>query len=256
MDRREQGSPMTLTERLHFLHRAWRYRLRSEKFGVRFLLSRDLRGTTVLDIGANRGIYSYWMHKKVGAEGRVIAFEPQPELATELYGLRSAFGLGRLVIETCALSSASGRRVFTRPVRHWGGGGFDVRPEGEAERFEVSVTTLDEYFETRAGRPVGFIKCDVEGHERDVFLGGERLLRADRPDLLFECFTESSDCPTFRLLESFGYCGFCFFGDGLAPIDRYDDLQGRLHPKARHNFVFVPRERAAAAVVWPRRRAA
>ena len=66
--------------RLHFLHRAWRYRLRSEKFGVSFLLSRDLTGKTAVDIGANWGIYSYWMHGLVGAEGHVIAFEPQPEL--------------------------------------------------------------------------------------------------------------------------------------------------------------------------------
>ena len=71
---------MRLFDRLHFLHRAWRYRLRAERDELAFVLSRDLRGATVLDIGANRGIYSYWMHRVVGATGQVIAFEPQPEL--------------------------------------------------------------------------------------------------------------------------------------------------------------------------------
>lgn len=33
---------MNLLKRAHFLHRAWRYRMRSEKFGVAFLRSREL----------------------------------------------------------------------------------------------------------------------------------------------------------------------------------------------------------------------
>lgn len=59
---RIQGRPHEFV-RLHFLRRAWRYRLRSEKAAVAFLMSRQLAGKTVVDIGANIGIYSYWMHK-------------------------------------------------------------------------------------------------------------------------------------------------------------------------------------------------
>ena len=68
---------MNIVEKAHFLHRAWRYRLRGDKFGVSFLRTRNLAGKTAVDIGAHRGVYSYWMHKQVGTRGSVIAFEPQ-----------------------------------------------------------------------------------------------------------------------------------------------------------------------------------
>ena len=89
---------MRLFERLHMLHRAWRYRLRSERNEIAFLLSQDLRGATVLDIGAHRGSYTYWMHRKVGPQGSVIAFEPQPELVEFLSDLKSSFRMDRLTI--------------------------------------------------------------------------------------------------------------------------------------------------------------
>lgn len=41
------------------LHRVWRYRLNAEKDSVAYLLAQDLKGTTALDIGANKGIYIF-----------------------------------------------------------------------------------------------------------------------------------------------------------------------------------------------------
>jgi hypothetical protein len=38
------------------------------------------------------------MHKKIGSNGKVIAFEPQPELNQELHALRDAFSVPRLEI--------------------------------------------------------------------------------------------------------------------------------------------------------------
>src|SRR5262249_35181753 len=112
---------MHTLDRLHLLHRAWRYRLRTEKDELAFLMRRKLTGHTVLDIGANRGIYSYWMHKLVGPSGRVIAFEPQPELADYLHDVRGAFRLDRLKVVKAALSSRCGTGTLVRPTGHWGG---------------------------------------------------------------------------------------------------------------------------------------
>ncbi len=46
-------------EKLTFLYRAWRFRLYADTYGTSFLLSRELEGKTAVDIGANRGVYSY-----------------------------------------------------------------------------------------------------------------------------------------------------------------------------------------------------
>ena len=231
---------MTLFERLHMLHRAWRYRLRSEKEEISFLLSRGLCGATVIDIGANRGVYSYWMHKKVGPRGRVFAFEPQPELNKHLNDLKSTFRLDRLTIVEAGLSSSSGERRLIRPRQHWGGASLDLEPNPDADCLRIATTTLDEYFSDSPARPLRFIKCDVEGHEYDVFLGGRRVLREDHPELLFECHDgEARNGELFSYLNDLGYDGFFFVHNKLTPISQYNRLRKGI-PKPYLNYVFLP----------------
>jgi FkbM family methyltransferase len=241
------GEMMNFYERIHFLVRAWRYRLRGEKFGISYLLARDLAGKTAVDIGANRGIYSYWMHRQVGATGRVVAFEPQPELSIYLQELRSAYRLDRLEIAECGLSSQCGELTLRRPKTHWGGASFDRYENGrpDLDLIPAQVTTLDRYFADHPSRPIGFIKCDVEGHELQVFRGGREILRNDRPDLLFECNDAMNPaCPVFTWLKSLGYEGYCFAPHGFAPVSEYPAIYSQLHKRALRDFVFVPRERA------------
>lgn len=241
---------MNAIERLHFLHRAWRYRLRTERFGLSFLRRHDLRGRTAVDIGANLGIISYWMHRAVGPAGQVIAFEPQPELVERLADLRRAFGLSRLAVVGCGLSSEAGELILRRPHGHWGGASFQPADAGDArdaDFLRVPVTTLDRAFADHPARPVAFIKCDVEGHEAAVFRGGRTLLAEDRPDLLVECLSISDPaCELPAVLTEVGYEGFCFAGKGFAPIARAADLRAEMQLRSRTDFVFVPAERAGA----------
>jgi len=44
-----------------------------------YLASLDLKGTTVLDIGANVGFFSVLLSRLVGKSGHVHAFEPLPQ---------------------------------------------------------------------------------------------------------------------------------------------------------------------------------
>jgi len=246
---------MNLVERLHMLHRAWRYRLRSEPEEISFLLSRDLLGATVVDIGANRGIYSYWMHKKVGPLGRVFAFEPQPELNTHLNDLKSAFRLERLTVVEAGLSSSIGGRQLIRPKAQWGGGSLELDPSPDADTLQIATTTLDEYFLGSPARPLRFIKCDVEGHEYDVFLGGRRVLQEDHPELLFECHdVEARAGNLFSYLNDLGYDGFFFVNGALIPIAQYTRLRGEI-PKPYLNFAFLPRgANLGGGTIVPQRR--
>lgn len=236
---------MNFYQRMEFLARAWRYRISGEKFGVSFVRNSDLAGQTVLDIGANCGIYSYWLHQKVGAEGRVIAFEPQPELIRRLGELKASFGLQRLEVVGCGLSSECGELQLRRPWGHWAGASFERFKSGrdDIDVILTPVTTLDHFFANRPDRPVRLIKCDVEGHELDVFRGAAQILTEDRPDLLFECLDRNlPDSPVFHYLYSLGYAGYCFAQQGLAPVSEYRSL--KLHKRAQRDFVFLPRERA------------
>ena len=238
---------MNIIERLHAWHRAWRYRLRSEKEEVSFLLSRNLDGQTVVDIGANRGVYSYWMQKKVGPRGHIVAFEPQPELNEYLNDLKSTFRLKALTIAHAGLSSAPGQRRLIRPKTHWGGASFESEPKQDCDCLTVPVTTLDQYFLDSPMRPLRFIKCDVEGHEYDVFLGGRRVLQEDHPDLLFECHDSNAQSgKLFAYLNGLGYDGFFFANGALVPLSQYDRLRAAI-PKPYLNYVFLAKDRAKAA---------
>jgi FkbM family methyltransferase len=229
---------MHLFERAHAYHRIWRYRLRTERQEIAYLLSRELRGATVVDIGANRGVYSYWMHRAVGPDGHVIAFEPQPELAAYLRDLKETLGLDRLTVVEAALSSSVGERQLVRPQIHWGAGSLELEPGSDRDALTVVTTTLDEYFLRSALRPVRFIKADIQGHEHACFVGGERLLRGDRPTVL--CESEDDHLERVRgYLESLGYDGFFFVRGELVSLSELGRLRGSIAAPYL-NYVFRP----------------
>lgn len=228
---------LTAVAKLRMLHRLWRYRLRTERESLSFLLRQPLHGTLVMDIGANRGIYAYWMSRAVGRQGRVIAFEPQPELAHHLHDLKSSFALGNLVIVGQGLSSVAGRRTLFRPEVGAGGASLEARPAGWGS-VQVGLTTLDDYYTD--ARPVRFIKCDVEGHECDVLRGARRILVRDRPILLLEIHAgEMEKGHIGRYLSELGYHGFFFCGRRRIDAARFSEFPYRKPWEVHRNYVFV-----------------
>ena len=235
---------MNLPERLHAIHRIWRYRLRSERDEIRHLLSLDLSGTTIIDVGAHRGAYTHWMSRKAGKEGRVIAFEPQPELHAYLERMAGPFRWGNVTLGPFALSSHEGSAQLSRP-RHWGAASLEPVPEeGPVEHFEVPLTSLDAY---RARHPelprVGFVKIDVQDHELPVLQGATGTLESCRPEILFECVDHIfRHGRIHQLLDSLGYSGFFFYRRELVPVEKLSDLREKI-PAPYLNYVY--RERAS-----------
>jgi FkbM family methyltransferase len=242
---------MNLLQRLHMLHRVLRYRWRSERAELRYLLSRTLQGGSALDIGAHRGVYSYWMHRRFRTGTQVVAFEPQPELVEFLCDLKRAFKLDRLHIAPVGLSSRPGTLRMHRPRLHWGAATVDefTFDDDETEVFDVAVTTIDDFLaEHPELRPVRFIKCDVEYHEAEVLAGAERILREDRPELLVEWSTprRSYRERLYRLMQRHDYAIYQLECGRLAPCTSAErnsppswELSG--------NYIMLPRELAASA---------
>jgi FkbM family methyltransferase len=237
---------MRLREKLHAYHRFWRYRLRSERQEIALLMSEKLRGATVLDIGANRGIYSYWMHRAVGPAGRVIAFEPQPELVDHLADLKRTFRLDRLTIVGAGLSDKPGELSLIRPRGHWGGASFEWdAPQFDCDVMRTPVVTLDDYLKSHDVPPPQFIKCDVEGHEASVFRGAAKTLAAHHPTLLFE--QHDGGTPKNDLLEylsDLGYAGYFLLGGELLSVKQLPHLRGKID-KPFLNYVYRLEDRAA-----------
>ncbi|WP_162054569.1 FkbM family methyltransferase [Pontibacter pamirensis] len=236
---------MNILGKIRMVSRFWRYRRRTEKESVRFLLDQDLAGTTVLDIGANRGIYTYWMSKQVGDLGRVISFEPQPELGDFLLDLKKSFKLENVVIENKGLSDKEGKFDIFRGFVGSGGArlaqkGEELPENSDLHKVEVEVTTLDTFFQGKELKNLAFIKCDVEGHELSVFKGGEKTLRKHMPTILFECGHEEAQAgEIFSFLTNMGYKGFFIIDGKKIDYKEFDKHPYRKPTESLRNYMFV-----------------
>lgn len=212
-------------ESARFRIRALKARLRDQKaeFDV---IRRHLRpGDIACDIGANKGSFTYWLSSWC-RDGRVIAFEPQPELARSLADVCRKTGLRNVTVEAKAVYSHSDRKDLFVPTGHQQGASL-VRKTLEADSFtsiSVQLVSLDEYFDEH--EKVGLLKIDAEGAEFEILKGAERILRQHAPLLVFECenrhIEPGSVLDVFSHLEGLGYEGSFVCRNRLLPISKFD----------------------------------
>lgn len=247
--------PLSLGQKLHMRHRCWRLRFKSEVPSIRYVRNAALAGTTVIDVGANKGVFSIYMSRAAGPTGKLIAFEAQPELGEHLLAVKRSFGLDNMVLVNKGLSSAPGTLTMRRSEAGSGMASFHSPASRDLEEVEIPVIRLDDYVREQNIGPVSFIKCDVEGHELDVFRGGQTLLARDKPTLLFECHdNEAEKGELFDFLSGLGYDGYFFFVSradhkslffkGRGEFIPYDQRASypNVHPAVKHrNYVFVRR---------------
>ena len=235
--------------RAELAYRARRYQRRVDPHEIRWMSAALRPGDLAVDVGAHKGGYLYAMRGAVGASGAVVAFEPQPELAAYLRRCVLDFEWSNVTVVERALSSAPGARTLWRPpgepspAASLDGASLPAGPQG----LEVEVDTLDRALESlQPRRPVRLLKCDVEGHELDVFLGAADTLSAHRPLILVECEArhapERSVRDVFAHLEGLGYEGSFFWrgerhGTAAFEADRHQ-IEGR-RPYV-NSFVFEP----------------
>jgi FkbM family methyltransferase len=235
---------MSIVDYVHFLHRVYHYRFRTEKQQLKFVLSQNLFGSTVLDIGANRGIYSYLLSKKVGHHGKVHAFEPQPELVAEIHRVKKWFGLDNIVIHQVALSSATGVAPLNR-IRP-GDGGASLEPDNPlSDPLMVNTVSLDDVLLREGAATVDFIKCDVEGHELRVFEGAVGTIEKCRPLIQVEVRIEADEAKAlFELLEGFGYVGVMVLDGEFPDYRQYRSVPSKKFGlKGHRDFIFTHREK-------------
>lgn len=186
-------------------------------------------GQSVMDAGANVGLFSVVMAEAVGEQGRVFAVEPVPENVERLSENLAENTLRNVGLYGCALGAQEGSlslRIAKDAAYHSlmeveGGLGTDVV-------MEVQVQKLDDLW-MAAGRPdIAFIKMDVEGAEPEALSGGRHMLGQCTPVLLIEANTPARLNVLREMLGEFGYV--CE------------------HPESfvAHNFLFYPRSAMAS----------
>lgn len=244
-----------MIKKLKFVYRAYRFRYKIDPSEIAYILKHVKAGDTAVDIGSHKGGYLYWLLQRVGKSGKVFGFEPQVKLFNYLQDIIQTYRLRSVVVENKGLSSKAGRVSFFVPQTKKGdspGARIDQLHDGtEYRESEIEITTLDQYF-LEAGILPQFLKIDVEGHEKQVLLGGQKLLQAAKPRLLMECENRHLENDTvfdvFQVLLDLGYQGYFFSQGQLRPLAEFStDLhqktgEGRFWEASGYvnNFVFEP----------------
>ena len=129
---------------VRFRIRVLRARLRDQRAELTTIWRHLRPGDIACDIGANKGSFIYWLSRWV----RVVAFEPQPELARGLSSICRAIGLANVTVEAKAVHLHAGEPILYVPTDHQPGASLMKGPM-EAENLTtltVPVVALDEYF--------------------------------------------------------------------------------------------------------------
>jgi FkbM family methyltransferase len=164
-------------------------------------------GDTFLDVGANQGYYTVKIGVRVGPNGRVYAFEPNPLMHRFVHDNIEVNALApRTVLTQAAVGAEPGRAVLLAPIDYPGGGQVLLSDSGvrNAETIEVDVVRIDDV--VPADVRADLIKIDVEGFEPLALEGMSQLL------------ARSTDCP---IVCEVSLNQWSRFGDPIEALRRY-----------------------------------
>jgi FkbM family methyltransferase len=178
------------------------------------LTSLVVKGDWVADVGANVGIYTKEVSTIVGGNGKVFSFEPVWENYDILITLVRKAHLDNVSPLRVALGSQLSQCEVVIPNMtgfkgyYWA---HLAQPGDQGRREVIEVLTLDEMRRRQIITRLDFVKCDVEGGELQVILGGQQILREQRPGWLLEVSRDTSR-EVFEALQGLGYRAFVFDG--------------------------------------------
>ena len=209
------------------------------------------RGKVAIDVGANIGTYTYFLRRHAA---QVVAYEPNPLLAERL---QRAFPDVR--VRNAAVSDRPGIVTLRMPVAHGRvahelasiSQSFD--DAAEVVSYEIPAVTPD----SEELDEVGFLKIDVEQHERQVLRGALRTIERCRPNILTEAtplLYDSGLIEAFRFLTELGYQGWFTFKNHAHPFSDFNPIT-HANPERRDkafmntNIFFFPEEAAAGPLL-------
>lgn len=191
-----------------------------------FFLSMLPDGSTVLDIGANIGVMTVHIARKLPAS-QVYSFEPVPENLYTLRRLLKYFKLSNVKVFDVALGNFEGTAEIILPehkhVKFQGLSHIEgvEGTEGDSGiKYKVPMHRLDGIPELRLlAKPLSGIKIDVENYEYNVLVGARELLVKYKPVVYAELWENQNRIDCINLLTGIGYAIFILENGGLVKFD-------------------------------------
>lgn len=203
------------------------------------------KGDQFVDGGANIGLLSLLAASIVGRDGKVVSFEPNPEVSVRVREHAEINNLTQLELHECGLSDVTAELTF-RIID----GGSETGTMAMLDDEQMGAVTGEQIVSVRNGDEVllpvlspdrrTFIKLDVEGFETQAVKGLLGVIEKCRPVLTTEYqkhLTRREDLDElFKILSGHGYTAFSLglerAGIGghslkLAPLKNAADLANR-----------------------------
>ena len=173
-------------------------------------------GDVFVDVGANVGYHTFRASARVGAAGRVVAVEANPENARLIAHTIESNSIANIELVPVALAARRGYVSFGTHVGSNGGFLPDgASTTGSGRGTIVPTLALDDLALDR----VSVVKIDVEGAEGIVIDGATRTIERHRPTFVMEFSQEMTTRVSARSpLEHLGR--FVDWGYSIAIIDR------------------------------------
>lgn len=171
-------------------------------------------GMVVLDIGAHIGIIAVPLAKKVGANGKVYAFEPTPTTVSILKETIRINNIKNISVQPYALANTKGKLIFYTSDNKVDNSNSLIdnhRLDRKENKIEVEVNTLDDFKVSSNISKIDFIKIDVEGAELRVLKGAAKTIGQDKPKMVLSMHPASiknsgdSAEEIWNFLNGYGY---------------------------------------------------
>jgi len=179
-------------------------------------------GDTVLDIGANYGLYTRFFAQQVGETGTVHSFEPVPDTFDVLKNNIEKAGLSQVKVHNLAISNQTGTATISVPTYPDGSENYyeaTLQHEENGKGILIQTLRLDDWLS--AFSQLHFVKLDVEGHEPPALEGMKLLIEKYHPIFLIEINDDFSPGSTGsqvkKMMSDWGYSMFYFDQQDLRP---------------------------------------
>jgi FkbM family methyltransferase len=134
----------------------------------RFLMSLELKGKTIYDIGGHIGFLTLFFARSVGNTGKVITFEPNPESCAKLQENVRLNNFVNVEIKGIGLGKKREKRALAVRREEPATGSMEeniqskILKEKWTKTFQVEIDSLDSQIELNSLPKPDFVKIDVE----------------------------------------------------------------------------------------------
>ena len=181
-----------------------------EKESFKLWIELCKEANTILDIGANTGVYSL-IAKSMNSDALVYAFEPVSRVFVKLKKNIELNNFDIIPFELAVSNACGSATIFDTFTDHI----YSVTvnrnlasPDIPVEETEITTISLNSFVEKYDVKKVDLLKIDVETHEPEVLEGFSRYLQIFKPTILIEVLNDDIGRRVQEQVQGLGYLYF------------------------------------------------